>query len=321
MKRPTALPPAALLVGLSLVSQSFAQEAPDPAPAGTIEPEAQPPPAAEAKVKPYLGLGASPVPGFLGKHLNLPTNSGVMVRSLDPDGPAATAGFTVDDVITKIGGKAVASHRELVDGFAANPPGAEVEIAFIHEGKPGTRSVKLGARPLDQPAAAAAGPEIKVLEGQLNLGGGLLGDLQPEAEKQLRKAMENALKNADANRMGIQIIPGGQGGIRLLPGGNGQQNRAQFGVASSVRMMDQDGGSIEQKYVDGGSEVRVTDKDGKEVWSGPWDTEQDKAAAPPNIRKRLETFNLLNVQGRNLPAPVPVPNQDEDDAAEPKADT
>jgi hypothetical protein len=327
MKSSTPLPSAALLASLAMLTPAPAQDAPaPPAPEPKVETEAAPAPAPEApanaEVKPYLGLGASAVPDFLGKHLNLPPASGVMIRSLDPEGPAAKAGFTVDDVITKVAGKEVASHREMVDCFLTKKPGEEIAIDFIHEGKPGTRTVKLGERSVAQAAAPnpgpAGGPEIKVLEGQLNLpngiggigGLGLGGGLAPELEKQMREAMEQALKNG-GNQMRLQVIPGGAGGVQIIPGNGGN---AKFGVASSVRMMDDQGGSIELKTVDGGSEVRVTDRAGKEIWSGAWDTEQDKAAAPPEIRKRIERLNIVPPQQQPQRPQLPEPEPAEEDA-------
>lgn len=331
MKYSASFQPATLLASLALVTPSPAQDAPAPEAAVEIQAaaEAIPAPAAKADVKPYLGLGASAVPGFLGKHLNLPANSGVMVRSMDPDGPAAKAGFTVDDVITKVNGKAVASHREMVDSFLTKKPGETIEIEFIHEGKPGSRSIALGERSAAQAANPAPGEaNLKVAEGQLpqiNGIGGIGGNLPPDIEKRVRDAMENAMKNGGANQMRIQILPGGNGGVQIVPGangGNGQQNGFKFGVASSVNMMD-DQGSIELKTANGGSEVRVTDKAGKEVWSGPWDTDQDKAAAPPDIRKRIERLNIMQPMQGKLQAHgklqvIPPPAQDEA-ADEPEA--
>ena len=338
MKHSNPLPPAALLATFAMVIPALAQDpgiapAPAPAPEAAVELQVQavevqgqavPAPAAKADVKPFLGLGACPVPGFLGKHLNLPADSGVMIRSLAPDGPAAKAGFTVDDVITKVDGKAVASHGELVDGFLTKKPGDEIAIDFIHEGKPGTRSVKLGERAVAPDAAANpnGGPEIKVLEGQLNLPngiggiGGIKGNLAPDIEKRMRDAMDQALKLGAGNQMRLQIVPGGAGGVQIIPGngGNAPQNGLKFGVASSINMMD-DQGSIELKNADGGSEIRVTDHAGKEVWSGPWDTDQDKAAAPPAIRKRVERLNIVQAQQGRL-MPVPAPEEDEDEPAD-----
>ena len=313
MKHSNPLPPTALLATFAMVIPALAQNpgiepAPAPAPEAAVEVQAQavevqgqavPAPAAKAEVKPFLGLGACPVPGFLGKHLNLPADSGVMIRSLAPDGPAAKAGFTVDDVITKVDGKAVASHREMADSFLTKKPGDDVEFDFIHEGKPGKRAVKLGARAAAQAKAGGGGPEIKVLEGQLNLPGGINGNLGQDLEKRMQAEMEKALKNMGGNQMRIQIVPGGNGGVQIIPGN--LQGGIKFRMADGVNMMDEQG-SIELKTADGGSEVRVTDKAGQEVWSGPWDTEQDKAAAPPDIRQRIERLNIMHGnQGQAIP--------------------
>ncbi|MCX6877958.1 MAG: PDZ domain-containing protein [Verrucomicrobia bacterium] len=283
-----------LLASLALALPAIAIDTPaDTAPpppnaaapeADTQVPEAQAPSNAAANVEatPYLGLGTSTLPRFLGKHLNLPADSGVLVRSLDPAGPAAKAGFTEDDVITKVEGQAVTSHREMVDLIRDKKPGDEVNLDFIHEGKPGQRSVVLGKRPAPMPEGRLEGEGAGLIPGMDNLGAGM------------REALEKALKDG-ANGMGIQIIPGGAGGVQIIPrgeaGGDGRRPGIHFSTASSIHMMDQDG-SIELKKVDGGSEVRVLDKGGKEVWSGPWDTAQDKAAAPQKVRQRLENLHL-----------------------------
>lgn len=258
------------------------------------EPEAKPEqPAAEApkpaaEAKPFLGVGTSNVPGFLGKHLKLAADSGVLVRELAPDGPAAKAGIAVDDVITEIDGKAVGSHGEIVDHILTKKPGDEVTLKYIHEGTPGETKVKLGERP-------AAKEEAADEDGQDPDGGIALpdlgGNIPPEMKKQIKEAMDKAIKG-NAGMMQLKIIPG-EGGLRIQPGGGdgNAQGGVEFNMASSINLMD-DEGSVELKKNNDGSEVKVRDKAGKEVWGGPWDTEQDKAAAPPEIRERIEKLNV-----------------------------
>jgi hypothetical protein len=60
-----------------------------------------------------------------------------------------------------------------------------------------------------------------------------------------------------------------------------------------------DQGSIELKAVDGGKEITVRDPQDQIIWSGPWDTEQDKAAAPDDVRQRIERLNF-DGQGNGL---------------------
>ncbi|MCX6868090.1 MAG: hypothetical protein NTV46_18135, partial [Verrucomicrobia bacterium] len=79
---------------------------------------------------------------------------------------------------------------------------------------------------------------------------------------------------------------------------------------ATIRLMDEQG-SIELKSNDGGKEVTVRDKDNKITWTGPWDTEQDKAAAPQDVRQRVDRLHLdtkfqgkgLRLQLRRQPAP------------------
>jgi len=296
--------PATLAVTLVLAIPALGQKSP--------EQEAQPAPNADeaavtgcavipadaAEEQTYLGLGADSVPGFLGKHLHLPANTGLLVQSLDPEGPAAKAGFTVDDIITKVDGNEIASQRELANIIHARKPGNQLELDYIHEGKPGKRSVQLGAHQSDPQAEdeAAAG-ELQMIPGAGNLN----DNLPPAARKLMREALEKARKNL-GQQMNLQIGPGGAGGIQIMPGAGGVQilpgvggmaggMRFEANGSSSVQMTDGDG-SIEMNHADGGSDVRVLDKAGKEVWSGPWETAQDKAAAPPDIRQRIDRLNI-----------------------------
>ena len=65
----------------------------------------------------------------------------------------------------------------------------------------------------------------------------------------------------------------------------------QFLKHSTIRMMD-DKGSVEIKSTGEATEVTVRDKANEIIWSGPWDTEQDKAAAPDEVRERIEKRNI-----------------------------
>jgi serine protease Do len=49
---------------------------------------------------------------------------------------------------------------------------------------------------------------------------------------------------------------------------------------------------VEVKAKDGAKEVTVRDQLGNVTWTGPWDTAQDKAAAPAGIRQRVDTLNI-----------------------------
>jgi serine protease Do len=95
----------------------------------------------------------------------------------------------------------------------------------------------------------------------------------------LRKQMRDAMEAAP----NIQPEPG----------------NIQLQQQSTIRMLDGEG-SIELKSVGKNSEVTVRDKANEIVWSGPWDSPQDKAAAPDDIRNRIEKLNINNRGGGGM---------------------
>lgn len=115
-----------------------------------------------------------------------------------------------------------------------------------------------------------------------------------------------------------------QGNQQAEPNGKDGQQRKNFNfqAGTSITMMD-DQGSVTVKTIDGKKEVIVKDKAGEVIFEGPYQTEQDKAAVPDDIRERLQRLsfgddmkNGLRLQilpGGVMPPPA---DPDEDEAAE-----
>jgi serine protease Do len=306
---------AALLTAPLLAIEPPADNAPPPpateAPALPAAPAEVPPPAVEApappaapaeapapaaQVAPYLGIGSSQVPELLAAHIGLKADEGIVIRSLDPDGPGAKAGLAEHDVITRVAGQPVSSHADLVKQIRSHKPGDEITVDLIHQGKPATKSITLAARP-DGGGVAAAPQDLDNL---------LLNGMPPDQAKRIREAIERQLRAMQ----GGAAIPGDEPGDAEPKKGdaikemqkrmadamkNGLQAPGGLKIQGSAvfRMVDEQG-SIEMKSEDGGKEATVRDKDDKVTWTGPWDTEQDKAAAPPDVRARLDKLNIDN---------------------------
>jgi hypothetical protein len=284
-------------------------------PAGAA-PDAQPNEAApvEKAALPYLGVVSNPVTPTLAEHLALKPGEGIVVGAVMPDGPAEKAGVAVHDVITHLGGEPVGSSEELTHRVTSHKPGDAVKLKLIQKGKPAELEVVLGTRPdqlaMHQPQALdqlnlegvpqdLADRVRRMIEG--NLGelkldlGQDVGEAAPQVEdamREVRERMEKAMRDMQVPEIpqgGIQIPQGGiqipQGGIQIPQGG------IRIHQGATLRMMD-DEGSIEVKTNEDGKEVTVRDKDNHITWTGPWDTEQDKAAAPDDIRKRVERINI-----------------------------
>lgn len=285
-------------LGALLVLPSFAIEAPPddaPPPADITRPAAQDQAAApvpQDASSAYLGVVAEKIPEMLASHLNLDAGHGIVLRAVMNDSPAAAAGLRIHDVITKVADRPVASSDELTASIREKNPGEVIKLDIIRNGKPQQSEVTLGKRPAD----LAAQPEMPL--DQLNLDGipedfanrvrkmieGNLGermmdfgegihDVAPDIDRamqDMRKKMRDAM-----DAVPDMEIPGG---IRINQG-------------ATFRLMD-DEGSIELKSVDGGKEITARDPQGKITWTGPWDTEQDKAGAPEEVRRRVERLGF-----------------------------
>ncbi len=257
----------------------------------------------------YLGVVSTTVPEMLAGHLGLKAGEGIVVRALMPDGPAAKAGLGVHDVITRVGDKPVGSSEELTARIAARKPGDTIRLDVIHQGKAAGVDVTLGNRPenlgapmpgaldqlnLDDMPKDLADRVRRMIEGNL-------GELKLDFEKGLDEAapqIEDAMRQM-RERMG-QAMEGLK--IPEVP----QQGGIEIHQGATFRLMD-DQGSIELKSKEGGKEITVRDKDQNITWTGPWDTEQDKAAAPEDARRRVERLdfdsgaNGLRLHFRNMP--------------------
>lgn len=295
-----------ITAGIALFTQAPAVAIEAPADDAPPPPPVESPPALNAPAaepaKPeikletaYLGVVAAEVPQMLAEHLGIKPGEGIVVQAVMPEGPAAKAGIAIHDVITRVGDQAVGSSLDLTQQVTGHKPGDTVHLELIRKGKPMGADVILGVRPADVAAIAPQPLDQLNLDGipkdladrirgmiQGNIGGmemqlGADGGLQAapqmeEAMREMKKRMEMALGGINAPELQAER------GIETAQG-------------ATIRIMDEQG-SIELKSSDGSKEVTIRDKDNQITWTGPWDTEQDKAAAPEDVRQRVDRIKL-----------------------------
>jgi S1-C subfamily serine protease len=98
----------------------------------------------------YLGAGLQPV------RLGRPskdaqpsgTGRGILVASIDPDGPAARAGLLVGDIVTTWNAKPVDRVREVMRLLGPESIGKTIDLGLLRGGAPTTLKVVIGERPM-----------------------------------------------------------------------------------------------------------------------------------------------------------------------------
>ena len=96
----------------------------------------------------YLGLGMRPVPlpEELKTAFKLPADSGLIVVTVDPEGPGGKAGVLFGDVIVSLEGSAVAGLRDLQTFLEPEAVGKTIEVSLIRGGQPAKVNVTIGER-------------------------------------------------------------------------------------------------------------------------------------------------------------------------------
>jgi hypothetical protein len=135
----------------------------------------------------FAGLRVQEAPEVLRDQLGLAENEGLVVDLVAPDGPAATAGITTNDILLKLDGQPLASPADLRHGIRRHAPGDMVEFSLLRKGRNESATVTLGEseanEETDGPAGILGDPADlarRIMEG-LNLGEadfGGLGDFQ-----------------------------------------------------------------------------------------------------------------------------------------------
>lgn len=287
-------------------------------PAGNTE-NLQPPPLTpytpQARALPNsraarLGIVPGTVPPAVVAQLELSGFPGVLVTKVVPDSPAAKAGLKENDVIVKLGDISLSGPQSVTEALSEKMPGDKITAVFYHKGKRETADVILDAGTLtvEEILAAQGDPRtqpraVPFSRPQAVPGGLAARPALPQRILDIQRMMDDFLKGAsmeDArmddvfNRM--DLTPGAIQMLRSL------QNLHQTpmppmgkisgggGNSSSIRMTDNNGTIIVSSNSKTGMTVHVTDPAGKVLYSGPYNTQEEKDAVPEAVRERLKNI-------------------------------
>ena len=95
----------------------------------------------------WLGLEPQDITPDLAKVFHLDSDEGVIIASLQHQGPGAQAGMRVGDIVLRFNGQKVTDSIGLLNQIAPIKPGQEVTLSLLREGRTLELKVKVGARP------------------------------------------------------------------------------------------------------------------------------------------------------------------------------
>ncbi len=97
----------------------------------------------------FLGISGQPVglPNAAIQALDREQEQGLLIIGLEEDGPAASGGMMVGDILIGLGGQPVESHQQLMPLLNGEIVGQETEVEVLRGGAPETLKVTIGERP------------------------------------------------------------------------------------------------------------------------------------------------------------------------------
>jgi serine protease Do len=140
----------------------------------------------------YLGVGLQPLDENIANSLGLPKDRGEIVRSIQPNEPAARAGLQQGDVILRVNGRDVNPDQTVSFIVANTPVGSKIPVDIIRAGRRQTVTVTVGQRPTEEELARQLGNDNEPLTPEntpVTPGSAVLGlSLQP-LNPQIAKAL------------------------------------------------------------------------------------------------------------------------------------
>lgn len=130
----------------------------------------------------WLGVVIQDVTRELAESFGMEQSRGALVSKVLPDGPAASAGMQVGDVIVSFNGRDVTSSATLPPLVGASPVDEAAEIAVLRGGEEKTVSVVIGELPTEEELQVVAGRTSQGFSSRLGL---RVSPLSPEQRAEL----------------------------------------------------------------------------------------------------------------------------------------
>ena len=258
--------------------------------------------------------------------MNLPKGFGLVVDYVVANGPAATAGVQPNDILKMLNDQILMEPEQLAKLVRSYSEGTTVTLTVLRKGKEEKISVKLGKKEVPQ--------HHGMLHGGFDFGDHDFGDLNESihgavmaAQAEARRAGEEAAQRGrEAAQRGRELAQRTREEALRVAERAREEARRGAGQISLTRKIDNgmqttkiDIGKAQIVFSDDKGELRVENRDGKNIltakdpqgrllFSGPVETEEERNKVPPEVRQRFDTLQM-----RDLPSVVSSDDEEDQD--------
>jgi serine protease Do len=249
----------------------------------------------------FLGVETSEVPRVLSEQMDLPRGFGVVVDYVVPNGPAAAAGLQASDIIRMLNDQQIVDPSQLGKLVRSFAEGTSVDLTLLRKGKEVKVSVKLGKK--DVPVGH--GPFGFEQEWNFDDLDKMKFDFKAPDMSAVREAVARAKDEAMRARDEAQRAVRG---LRIVTTDDGLTKSTRIDLGKATITFSDDQGELKMESVEGRKMLTAKDAQGKVLYNGPIDTDEERAKLPANVRQRfekLERQELPKVPAAPEPAEAP----------------
>jgi hypothetical protein len=266
----------------------------------------------------FLGVETSQVPSVVSEQLGLAKGFGLVVDYVVPSGPAAAAGIQQNDILKMLNDQILIEPSQLRKLLQTFSEGTEVTLTILRKGQEQKITVKLTKK--EVPERHSWNPRDKnEWDWDFDDVGDLgeqMQDLKQQLQEQLGDAQhgvirETVLKAREAARRAREDARRAAREIRILSKDNGGLKATRIDLGKAQIVFSDDKGELKVETVDGKKLLTAKDPQGKLLFSGPIETEEDLDKVPGEIRQRYE-----KLRQNDLPTVAPRPEADEDESSD-----
>src|SRR6184192_2569361 len=269
----------------------------------------------------FLGVETSQVPTVVSEQLGLAKGFGLVVDYVVPDGPAAAAGVQQNDILKMLNDQILTEPDQLAKLVRSFAEGTNVTLTILRKGQEQKITVKLTKKEVPQRPEFGPGRHrhVDFHLGDYDFGDFGMGELKEQMQdlkEQLGDAQHGVIHDAvmkahEAARRARDEARRATGEIRILSNDDGALKASKIDIGKAQIVFSDEKGEMKLETVDGRKLLTVKDTQGKLLFSGPVETQEDVDKLPAEIRRRYD-----KLQQNHLPAVAPRVDADEDESTD-----
>jgi hypothetical protein len=245
----------------------------------------------------FLGVDTSEVPSVLCDQLGLPKGFGLVVDYVAPDGPAAAAGVQQNDVLKMLNDQILTDPGQLSKLIRSYSEGTNVTLTVLRKGQEQKITVKLAKK--EVPRRRAWMDDMRHMGHDWNVDLGDLGNMDELKERmselkerlgEQRGMIHDAVVRAreEAQRATDEARRSAERSIRTFTSNNGALQRTTIDLNKAQIVLSDDKGELRIENKDGKKFLTAKDPQGKLLFSGPVESNEDLDKVPTEVRQRYE---------------------------------